>query len=133
MSIKNIKKLALALVVAVSGIFSATAQEEFQKGKLYHIHAYGNKGNVVYETNEKTIGLADFNKDDASQYWQVSELSGSWRIINPVTNHALRVNGSRVEVGENNGSDEAQLWRYEDGMLIPANNPNYAVAKSKKC
>ena len=132
MSIKNIKKLALALVVAVSGIFGATAQEEFQKGMLYHIHAYGNKGNVVYETNEKTIGLADFNKDDASQYWQVSELSGSWRIINPVTNHALRVNGSRVEVGENNGSDEAQLWRYEDGMLIPANNPNFAVAKSKK-
>ncbi len=131
MSIKNIKRglfFAVAAIYAIAGI----AQTTFEKGKLYHIYAYGNKGNVVYEMKDNAVGLTDFEKDNAAQFWKVSELSGSWRIINPVTNHALRVNGNRVEVGENNGSDEAQLWKYEDGMLIPANNPNYAVAKSKK-
>ena len=60
-----------------------------------------------------------------------SELSGSWRIINPVTGNALRLNGNKVEVGENNGSDEAQLWKYENGLLIPTNSPNYALAKGQ--
>ena len=131
MSIKNIKRGFLAIVALLSfaGVY---AQDAFEKGKLYHIYANGNKENVVYEMKDKAVGLTDFEKDNAAQFWKVSELAGSWRIINPVTNNALRVNGSRVEVGENNGSDEAQLWKYEDGLLIPANSPNAAVVKSKK-
>ena len=131
MSIKNIKRVVLS-AVALFCFVAGFAQEAFEKGKLYHLYAYGNKGNVVYEMKDKAVGLTDFEKDNAAQYWKVSELSGSWRIINPVTNHALRVNGNRVEVGENNGSDEAQLWKFENGLLIPANSPNVAVAKSKK-
>ena len=131
MSIKNIKRGFLA-VVALASFACAFAQTTFEKGKLYHIYAYGTKENVVYEMEDKAIGLTNFEKDNTAQYWKISELSGSWRIINPVTNHALRVNGNKVEVGENNGSDEAQLWKYEDGLLIPANSPNAAVAKSKK-
>ncbi len=131
MSIKNIKRGFLAIVALLSfaGVY---AQDAFEKGKLYHIYANGNKDNVVYEMKDKAVGLTDFEKDNTAQFWKVSELAGSWRIINPVTNNALRVNGSRVEVGENNGSDEAQLWKYEDGLLIPANSPNAAVVKSKK-
>ena len=131
MSIKNIKRSLLAFVALMC--FAGTfAQVTFEKGKLYHIYANGNKENVVYEMKDNAVGLTDFEKDNAAQFWKVSELAGSWRIINPVTNKALRVNGNRVELGENNGSDEAQLWKYEDGMLIPANSPNIAVAKSKK-
>ena len=131
MSIKNIKRCLLA-VVALLSFAGAFAQATFEKGKLYHIYANGNKENVVYEMKDNMVGLTDFEKDNAAQYWKVSELAGSWRIINPVTNKALRVNGNRVEVGENNGSDEAQLWKYEDGLLIPANSPSIAVVKSKK-
>ena len=131
MSIKNIKRSLLA-IVALMCFAGAFAQVTFEKGKLYHIYANGNKENVVYEMKDNAVGLTDFEKDNAAQFWKVSELAGSWRIINPVTNKALRVNGNRVELGENNGSDEAQLWKYEDGMLIPANSPNIAVAKSKK-
>ena len=131
MSIKNIKRSLLAFV-ALMCFAGAFAQATFEKGKLYHIYANGNKENVVYEMKDNAVGLTDFEKDNAAQFWKVSELAGSWRIINPVTNKALRVNGNRVELGENNGSDEAQLWKYEDGMLIPANSPNIAVAKSKK-
>ena len=131
MSIKNIKR-SLFAITALMCFAGTSAQVAFEKGKLYHIYANGNKDNVVYEMKDKAVGLTDFEKDNAAQFWKVSELAGSWRIINPMTNNALRVNGSRVEVGENNGSDEAQLWKYEDGLLIPANSPNAAVAKSKK-
>ena len=131
MSIKNIKR-SLLTIVALMCFAGAFAQVTFEKGKLYHIYANGNKENVVYEMKDNVVGLTDFEKDNAAQFWKVSELAGSWRIINPVTNKALRVNGNRVELGENNGSDEAQLWKFENGMLIPANSPNIAVAKSKK-
>ena len=117
----------MALFVAISGF----AQTTFVKGKLYHIFASGDKGNVVTEKKDNAVSLIDLEDKNSAQYWTITDLSGSWRIINPVTNHALRVNGNRVEVGENNGSDEAQLWKYEDGLLIPTNSPNVAVAKSK--
>ena len=124
------KSLTLALVALFIAIGSF-AQTTFVKGKLYHIYATGDKENVVTEKKDKAVGLTNLEKGSAAQFWKISELSGSWRIINPLTNQALRVNGSRVEVGENNGSDEAQLWKFEDGLLIPTNSPNVAVAKSK--
>lgn len=129
--LNNLKKCLAFMFVAAFAI-SAIAQTTFEKGKLYHIYASGNKGNVVYEMKDKEVGLTDYEKENAAQFWKISELSGSWRIINPVTDHALRVNGNHVEVGENNGSDEAQLWKYENGLLIPANSPHVAVAKSKE-
>lgn len=63
-----------------------------------------------------------------SNYWTLTELSGSWRIINPFTNMALRTDGSSVGIGENNGSDEAQLWTVKPAagkdryILSPTNN-----------
>ena len=128
--LNNLKK-CLAFMFVVAFAISAIAQTTFEKGKLYHIYASGNSGNVVSENEESGVALTDYEKKNAAQFWKISELSGSWRIINPVTDHALRVNGNHVEVGENNGSDEAQLWKYEDGLLIPTNSPHVAVAKSK--
>ncbi len=121
------------ILTLIAVLFATTgfAQETFVKGKLYHIYSAGKTKNVVYEMKDNAVGLTDFEKGNAAQFWKISELSGSWRIINPVTNHALRVNGNKVEVGENNGSDEAQLWKFEDGLLIPSNSPHVAAAKSK--
>ena len=127
-------KLMSTLMLTLAALFIATssfAQTTFAKGKLYHVYASGDKENVVTEVKDNAVSLTDYEKGNTAQFWKISELSGSWRIINPLTNKALRVNGSQVELGENNGSDEAQLWKYENGLLIPTNSPNVAVAKSK--
>ena len=127
-------KLMSTLMLTLAALFIATssfAQTTFAKGKLYHVYASGDKENVVTEVKDNAVSLTDYEKGNTAQFWKISELSGSWRIINPITNKALRVNGSQVELGENNGSDEAQLWKYENGLLIPTNSPNVAVAKSK--
>ena len=131
MSINNLRRGLVLTLIALICATGVNAQALFEKGKLYHLYAAGNKGNVVYEKKDKTVGLADLEDGNAAQYWKVSELSGSWRIINPVTGNALRLNGNRVELGENNGSDEAQLWKYENGLLIPTNSPNLALAKGQ--
>lgn len=44
---------------------------------------------------------------------------------------ALRVADGQVALGEDNGSDEAQLWKIDGGMLVPANKPSQAMAVSK--
>jgi len=68
-----------------------------------------------------------------AKYWTLTELSGSWRIIDPFTDMALRADGAAVGLGENNGSDEAQLWTItpagkERFTLSPTNGPKSAVA-----
>ena len=132
MSIKNLKTRFMLTAFALMCVLGSFAQVTFEKGKIYHIYASGNKENIVSEQQNKSVGLENLENKKTAQFWKISELSGSWRIINPITNNALRANGDKVEVGENNGSDEAQLWRVEDGMLIPTNSPNLAVIKGKK-
>jgi beta-galactosidase len=131
MSINNLKRGLAFLILALACVAGVNAQALFEQGKLYHLFAAGKSGNVVTEKSGKAVGLTDFEDGNAAQYWKVSELSGSWRIINPATGNALRLNGSKVELGENNGSDEAQLWKYEGGLLIPSNSPEYALAKGQ--
>lgn len=126
-----IKRSMLLAIVALFATIGSFAQVQFEKGKLYHIYTQGKKNNVVYEKKGNTVGTTDYEERNAAQYWKLSELSGSWRIINPVTDHAMRAAGSKVELGENNGSDEAQLWKFENGLLIPTNNPTVAAIKEK--
>ncbi|MBQ0020579.1 MAG: DUF4981 domain-containing protein [Bacteroidales bacterium] len=70
----------------------------------------------------------------ADVLWTVTPLSGSWRIINPLTHQALRATQQGLALGEENGSDEAQLWTlhlHSDGTydLIPTNFPSWADKK----
>ncbi len=109
-------KLSRSVFVAalsLNATFAAVAQD-FTPGDLYLINS------------------------DTSNAWTLSELSGSWRFINPFTGEALRADGASVGRGENNGSDEAQLWivnpvgpdRYK---IVAANNPSLAWdAKGQK-
>ena len=119
----------LAILLAISG---AWAQGTFEKGKLYHIYTSAKSKNLVCETTGKTVGTANFDKENSGIYWKISELSGSWRIINPVSNLALRAEGNLVELGENNGSDEAQLWLVEGNLLIPTNHSDLAACITDK-
>ncbi len=66
--------------------------------------------------------------------WTVTQLSGSWRIINPLTHQAVRATQQGFALGEENGSDEAQLWTlhlHSDGTydLIPTNFPDWTDKK----
>ena len=109
LTMKFHRMLLSALTVCA---FSAVAQD-FTPGELYTINS------------------------DASEPWTLSELSGSWRIINPFTGMALRADGSSIGRGENNGSDEAQLWVITPAgkdlyTIVAANNPSLAWdAKAK--
>ena len=113
----------LCLSVAV-----ALAQAPFQQGKLYQIQSKDRGALVVSLQADHSLRAEKFNPANTANYWKLSELSGSWRFIHPATGLALRCAGSQVEVGENNGSDEAQLWKVEGDLLIPTNNPEWALA-----
>ena len=51
MSNTNFRRSLLTAFIAAVCIVSGFAQAALEKGKLYHIYATGNKGNVVYSTD----------------------------------------------------------------------------------
>ena len=125
-------KRAMTILIALAlSIGTALAQVAFQQGKLYHIATKDKASQVLTIDQNGALISGTLNKENTGQYWKLSELSGSWRIINPVTNQALRVDAVLVELGENNGSDEAQLWKVEGDLLIPTNNPGVVLAVAK--
>ena len=101
--------------------------QSYKIGELYNVSTTA--GVLDQQNGSVILGKLDVVKP--SQHWQVSELSGSWRIICPFTKLALRTDGNRLALGEINGSDEAQLWKTETVsggvMLVPTNSPNYAA------
>lgn len=108
--------------------------QDFIAGALYHMSLVGQSTQVVGHQGS-TLTIDALKREAANQYWQISELSGSWRIICPFTGQALRSRSDgMLETGENNGSDEAQLWRIEaEGdhfLLLPANRSTMAAART---
>lgn len=102
--------------------------QEFMPGDLYSISPSGSKKAVTADATLKTESA-----DSPSQFWTLSALSGSWRVINPFTNLALRADGNRAATGENNGSDEAQLWKITPAgkglyTFVPSNRPEVGLA-----
>ena len=125
-------KRAMTILIALAlSIGTALAQVAFQQGKLYHIATKDKASQVLTIDQNGALISGALNKENTGQYWKLSELSGSWRIINPVTNQALRADAVLVELGENNVSDEAQLWKVEGDLLIPTNNPGVVLAVAK--
>lgn len=123
------RRLAL-LLLCVAATLTGAAQA-YQRGTLYHIVT--SRGLAVGFTKQGGITLGKFDESLACQQFTVNELSGSWRLITPFfSNLALRNEGNAIEAGENNGSDEAQLWKIEQEgknvRLVPANRPDMAVA-----
>lgn len=121
------------LLGAASLMLAALAlpAQSFTPGQLYTL---GNApANKLVATDAATLSKPD--PKAPAQYWTLSELSGSWRIINPFSNMALRADGNSVGIGENNGSDEAQLWTITPSgkdtyTLVPTNRPDVAMAVS---
>lgn len=130
------RRLMLACIAGM--LFSvATMAQRYTRGVLYHLQPAGESTKAVaYDEQGGTVFLAKFNASVPDQHFVLTELSGSWRIINPFSNLALRVEGNAVTTGENNGSDEAQLWKVEKHgshlWLVPANRSGSVVAVDKK-
>ena len=102
--LNNLKKCLAFMFVAAFAI-SAIAQTTFEKGKLYHIYASGNKGNVVYEMKDKEVGLTDYEKERC-------ELLTGYKLEN-------------TWLGKDN--DEA-----EDNVLQKDENGEYVILKKVK-
>ena len=128
----SIRTAMMAAMLFVVG--ALMAQTTFRKGALYGVHP-ATDGKLTLELDGAALKFKAIDETDAGQYWTVTDLSGSVRIINPFTNQALRADGNKVGIGENNGSDEAQLWKVEtmdNGvLLIPANRPTVAMCREK--
>jgi len=132
-SLFSITCCVVTLLLAVH----AAAQDIDRKGTLYTIGHGELPGKVV--TAPAGPGLATlekFDADKATAYWQLEELSGSYRIVSPFVQLALRAEGDgRVTVAEVNGSDEAQLWKLVEKKggteLFPANQKGTKLAVTK--
>ncbi|MDO4211871.1 MAG: glycoside hydrolase family 2 TIM barrel-domain containing protein [Bacteroidales bacterium] len=126
---KTLKSIFLLLIAAFSAL-AATAQDAPTRGALYHIRSVA-YGTVV----DKGGQLKALDATNPAQHWNVAELSGSWRFICPFTTEAVRAEGSRVETGEVNGSDEMQIWKMETVkggvILYPTNRPEVAMCAQK--
>lgn len=136
----TLRHLMVALLALIVG--SATAQVKYDATSLYRLQpvAQGAKGvDARYVTHLPSgdglrVGTTSLDATMPGQYFTLTSLSGAWRIICPFTGCAIRVAAGRVAMGENNGSDEAQLWRIEPVkstshvMIIPANSPDRTLA-----
>ena len=131
-SLNRIKRLMMVALFAVTTMGALVAQN-YVKGNLYNVETATKAGQVLTYNADGSVQIVKADAAQAEQHWIVSELAGSWRIINPFSNLAVRcTDDGRVEMGENNGSDEFQLWRTEpatDGLvyLIPSNQPAKAA------
>ena len=125
------KRCALALLMWSFAWMVVWAQT-FEQGAFYRIVPASKAGKAVSTDASGQIALSALDNSDANQHFTFSALSGSWRMINPFSNRAIRTEGNALEMGENNGSDEAQLWKVQaDGkyvLLIPTNRPDMAAA-----
>ena len=123
---KNTKSAICILLMAITAI-AMKAQTAYERGVLYHLRS------VAFATLADADGghLRQAEANAEGQYWNVSELSGSWRLICPFRNVALRADARTVETGEVNGSDEMQIWKIETVkggvILTPTNRPDVAM------
>ena len=130
----GIRPLMFAAMLFVTS--ALMAQMTFRKGAFYNLSP-STEGGLVLQLNGDKLAFKKMDAAAEGQYWTITDLSGSVRIINPFTNQALRADGDKVGVGENNGSDEAQLWKIEafqgnlpDAVvLVPANRPTVAMCR----
>ena len=123
----------VAMLCVTSALMAQTA---FRKGALYNLFP-ATDGHLVLQLDGDKTSFQGLDTTVEGQYWTVTDLSGSVRIINPFSNQALRADGNKVGIGENNGSDEAQLWKVETFqgkmrdavILVPANRPEVAMCR----
>jgi beta-galactosidase len=136
------KKIVFILSVLLCAVtLPICAEQVFEKGVLYHICSKKYTDAVINYSesgNGSAVTLQNVADCGASRLWTVADLSGSVRFINPFDNVSFHATGAgKIEVAENNGSDESQLWKLEPVgentyLLVAANNPDKAVRAVSK-
>lgn len=111
-------------------------QSKFVMGQLYNLRPQL-YSECVFGYADGAVGtpltLVPGQGEKACDQWNVLDLSGSLRFINPFVNMAIQAAADdRILLAENNGSDESQLWKLEEVgentyLLIPANRPSMAM------
>ena len=126
--------LICLIYVWVSAVCTAHAQVGFARNKLYNIVPVNYSGKAVgYDPDSKRVVLSVSNDADKLQQWSVTNLSGSFRFINPFENKAIHATGDNtLGITENNGSDESQLWIIKKSgkflQIYPSNSPDLILA-----
>ena len=97
--------LICLIYVWVSAVCTAHAQVGFARNKLYNIVPVNYSGKAVgYDPDSKRVVLSVSNDADKLQQWSVTNLSGSFRFINPFENKAIHATGDNtLGITENNG------------------------------
>lgn len=130
--------LICLIYVWVSAVCTAHAQVGFARNKLYNIVPVNYSGKAVgYDPDSKRVVLSVSNDADKLQQWSVTNLSGSFRFINPFENKAIHATGDNtLGITENNGSDESQLWIIKKSgkflQIYPSNSPDLILACQQK-
>lgn len=112
------KRFCLLTMLFLTAVLLCPAASDisFSPSALYSVTIDG-KALTVDASGSPILSATPSGADQ----WSVTPLSGSWRLINASTGKALRSEIGGIATGENNGSDEAQLWR-----MIPAAKPEGA-------
>ena len=133
---KTITSLLTFTLVLLATV-SAQAQVRFERGRLYVIRPNSATGQSWSSGKSgEAVKLGKTDATDAAQQWTVTELSGSYRLINPFSGLAAHATADgRVAMTEDNGSDESQLWLIEPVgeayLLVPSNGPSKAARQRR--
>ena len=117
------KRHFICLILIALGFACEAAAQRVVVSKLL------NQGRAV--TVRGSVVMGD-DMGGEEQLFNKLEQAGSLRFVCVKNDKALRANNGRVEAGENNGSDEAQLWitrKVKGGVvLVPTNAQTVAMA-----
>ncbi len=115
--------------VWICAIGTVHAQVGFARNKLYNIVPVNHPGKVLgYDAGSQRVLLSNSSETDKLQQWSITNLSGSFRFINPFENKAVHAKSDKtLGITENNGSDESQLWIIKKNgkylQIFPSNSP----------
>ncbi len=131
---KNVLRCAFVALLATVLTAPVFAQMRFDQQRIYQIVSVSHPDKVLgYAGDGGQVILKAVDKNDKSQYWTISELSGSFRFSNAYGNVSMRADDTATaKMTETNGSDEMQLWLAnrvgESVQLVPSNNAKWAAA-----
>ena len=120
------------LMLVLLGTLNVGAKVKFDKNKLYRVSPVVMQYKVV-GIQDASLALIASSVNDENTNWEISDLSGSYRFINPFVDLAIHANvDNTARITEKNGSDESQLWtvikKGNHYQLVPTNFPQLIMA-----
>ena len=131
---KHRLSIVIAFLLLMVTVGSLNAQKRFDDKKLYSVLSVKSAGKAwSHNAGVSKVGLVPTKETDKTQLWQIADLSGSFRLINPFVNLAIQAGeDGKVRAVETNGSDEMQLWLIKPAgkyfQLLPANKSSVMAA-----